>query len=238
MVPVHLVDGGAGAGRVNGALNRALLGDAEAILLDFDGPICSIFAGLPAPGVARQLLRVLSDAGVSLPESVAAETDPMEVLRFSAGVDRPELVRQVDDELTAAELAAVPLARPTPGAAEFIGAARYEGRLVAVVSNNSSAAVHAYLEAHDLADDLAHVVGRRHAEPNLMKPNPEPIREALRRLGATSAAAVLIGDSTADVEAARTAGVRCIGFADRGYRYDRLTEAGADAVVKSMFELL
>jgi HAD superfamily hydrolase (TIGR01509 family) len=182
---------------------------------------------------------VLGDVAGDLTEvDLAAETDPMEVLRFSATGGSLDLVRQVDDELSAAELAAVPLAMPTPGAAELIAAARHEGRPVAVVSNNSSAAIRAYLQTHDLADDIAHVVGRRRGDPKLMKPNPEPILEALRCLATTPTAAVLIGDSTADVEAARAAGVRCIGFANRGYRYDRLTEAGADAVIKSMVELL
>lgn len=217
---------------------KAVLGDAGLVLLDFDGPVCSIFAGLPAPEVAQRLRRFLSSAGIALPTHVEAEKDPMQVLRFSATVDPPELVGQVDDELRAAELAAASVATPTEGSAEFIKAVRRDGRPVVIVSNNSSPAIHAYLSAHALADDIAYVVGRQHGEPWLMKPNPHPLQEALRHLAAAAGSAVLIGDSTADVEAARAAGVRSIGFADRGYRYDRLTDAGADAVVRSMFELL
>jgi HAD superfamily hydrolase (TIGR01549 family) len=223
---------------VSESASKTVLGDAGPVLLDFDGPVCSIFAGLPARDVASRLRRFLLAAGVTLPSHIEAEADPMEVLRFSATVEPAELVGRVDDELRAAELAAVSVATPTEGGAEFIKALRRDGRPVVIVSNNSSPAIHAYLDAHALADDIEHVIGRRYGQPQLMKPSPEPIQDALRQLGLDAATAVLIGDSASDVEAARAAGVRCIGFADRGYRYDRLTEAGADAVIKSMFELI
>jgi phosphoglycolate phosphatase len=34
---------------------QELLRNAEAVLFDFDGPICSVFSGYPAPRVARDV---------------------------------------------------------------------------------------------------------------------------------------------------------------------------------------
>ncbi|WP_369780316.1 HAD hydrolase-like protein [Streptomyces sp. R33] len=57
------------------------------------------------------------------------------------------------------------------------------------------------------------VVGRPVLRPDLMKPVPYPLLAVAGTLGIEPAALVLIGDSTTDVEAARAAGVRSIGFA-------------------------
>ena len=32
-----------------------LIRSANCVLLDFDGPVCSVFSGIPAPDVARRL---------------------------------------------------------------------------------------------------------------------------------------------------------------------------------------
>ena len=51
------------------------------------------------------------------------------------------------------------------------------------------------------------------------------VREACRRLGVTPAEAIVVGDSRYDLEAARGAGVRCIGLRlDADLRIERLDE--------------
>jgi hypothetical protein len=52
------------------------------LLLDFDGPICSIFAGYPAPRVAAELVALLDVEGVAVPPEVRGEGDPLAVLRW------------------------------------------------------------------------------------------------------------------------------------------------------------
>ncbi|MGD9736008.1 MAG: haloacid dehalogenase, partial [Solirubrobacterales bacterium] len=76
-------------------------------------------------------------------------TDPFDVLRCAATLS-PTAAERTHERLTAAELAAVPTARPTPGADDLIRAWRDNGRQVAAVSNNSQAAVTAYLARHGL----------------------------------------------------------------------------------------
>ncbi|MFD8967451.1 hypothetical protein ACFV0C_21060 [Streptomyces sp. NPDC059568] len=49
--------------------------------LDFDGLVCSVFAGLPAPDVARQLYDALPpDLAADALANWATETDPLPLL--------------------------------------------------------------------------------------------------------------------------------------------------------------
>jgi HAD superfamily hydrolase (TIGR01509 family) len=211
-----------------------LLAEARVLLLDFDGPVCSVFAGLPAARIAKQLRGLLWRHGVALPDHVMEQDDPHEILRYTGSLGRPELTRIVDDALTAAEVEAARVARPTPYAREVIVAARAAGRPVAIVSNNAAEAVRTYLDAHRLGRYVHPVVGRFYADPSRMKPDPAPILTAVEELNANPAECVLIGDSVSDITAAAAAGVRSIGYANKPGKRQRLTEAGADAIVDSM----
>jgi phosphoglycolate phosphatase-like HAD superfamily hydrolase len=210
----------------------AVLRTARAVLFDFDGPVCSVFAGLPAPTVARRLRQSLEDStGGSLDVAAPEADDPMEVLRLAPSLG-PDVARVADDLLTAAETEAVGSAATTPGGHCSLRACATTGRRTGIVSNNSGTAVRAYLTRHDLAHLVDAIVGRAYAEPHLMKPDPGPITTALHSLGIEPGVAVLVGDSATDIGAARAAGVACIGYANKPGKRDLL--AGADAVVENM----
>ncbi|MGW4682925.1 HAD family hydrolase [Micromonospora taraxaci] len=214
-----------------------LLGQVGAVLLDFDGPVCSIFAGYPAPQVAAELVDVLRRRGVDVPPELASEPDPLEVLRRMGAAGDHGVTRAVEDALCAAERRAVETAEPTPYGREVIVAARQAGMPVAAVSNNSAGAVTAYLTAHRLIEHVSPVVGRAYADPDRMKPNPEPILQAVRALGEIPSRCVLVGDSPSDIEGAKAAGVWVIGFANRPSKTLELRAAGADAIVTTMGEI-
>ncbi|WP_433211004.1 HAD family hydrolase [Dactylosporangium sp. CS-047395] len=215
----------------------SLLARSRAILLDFDGPVCSIFGGYPALQVAAELLNLLEARGVDLADDIQSETDPMEVLRWSATLGKPELLREVEDGLCRAELLAAKSAIPERYGREVIVAARESGRPVAIVSNNSAGAIEAYLAAHRLAGHIAYVAGRAYARPERMKPNPEPLWRAATALEVEPAACVLIGDSLFDIEGAHAAGVPVIAYANKPPKVQRFTDAGADIVLTSMGDI-
>ncbi|AEB47834.1 HAD family hydrolase [Micromonospora maris] len=221
---------------MNADLGR-LLGDVDALLLDFDGPVCSIFAGYPAPQIAAELVDVLRQHGVNVPPELASEPDPLEVLRRTGTASDQDVTRAIEDALCAAERRAVETAEPTPYGREVIVAARQAGMPVAVVSNNSAGAVNAYLVAHRLAAHVSLVVGRAYAEPDRMKPNPEPILKAVRAVGERPNRCVLVGDSISDIDGARAAGVQVIGYVNRPIKLKAFQVAGADVVIASMGEI-
>ncbi|MGA5818835.1 HAD family hydrolase [Kitasatospora sp. NPDC094028] len=203
------------------------------VLLDFDGPVCSVFAGLPAPEVARRLREGLLATGEEAPAGAEDESDPLALLRLVADA-RPDLTESTDAALAALETEAVRVGRPTPGGESVLRASASSGRLVSVVSNNAGAAIEAYLAEHGLSDYVAGVFGRAPGDPSSMKPNPRLLLEAMEAAGTGPEHCIFIGDATRDVEAGKAAGVRTIGYANKPGKDAKLAAAGAVMVVDSM----
>jgi phosphoglycolate phosphatase len=129
----------------------AIIARTRWLLLDFDGPICFIYAGLPDAVVADKLRKLIPG---ELPDDIAITHDPIEVFCYS-GIVSDDLAARVEAEMTDLEVAAVSSAEPTPYVHEVIASARESGRTISVVSNNSSRAVNSYLDRHGLSDGIA-----------------------------------------------------------------------------------
>lgn len=207
------------------------------LLFDFDGPICSIFAGLPAPKVAAHLREMVAGRGVEIPADVQAADDPFDILRFAATTSRV-LAELVEAELRQMETRATTSASTTPHTRAVIEAAHQAGYDIAAVSNNSRQAVTHYLTTSGLAPFFAVIVGRSDADPALLKPHPHLITQAVKELGVDPHRCVLIGDSLSDIEGAQNAETLSIGYANKPGKQERFTAAGADATITDMAELL
>ncbi|WP_324616705.1 HAD family hydrolase [Streptomyces sp. XY332] len=204
------------------------------IFFDFDGPVCDVFAGLPAPEVAKQLTALLAAQDEAAGAKAAETDDPIEVMRIAHEAG-DEIGRTVELALTAAEVEAVGVAGPpTPGAVEALQAVRASGRAVAVVSNNSAECVQGFLEKHGLGGYVAKVIGRPTGQPHLMKPNPFPLIGAAEQMQMDVTHCALIGDSLTDIQAAHAAGSTVIGYANKPHKAALFADAGADAVTDDM----
>ena len=146
-----------------------------------------------------------------MPDELLATDDPLHIIRRVSDL-APDHTATVDADLRAAELQAVACSSETSGTLELLAVCRAVGRRVAIVSDNCSDAIRAYLDRNGLSELVEHVQGR---DPHRMTPNPYPIEQALRILGVDRTDAVLIGDSEADLDAARAAGVRVIAYANK-----------------------
>ncbi|WP_435847658.1 HAD family hydrolase [Streptomyces fumanus] len=211
------------------------------VLWDFDGPICRLFAGHSAAGVAADLVDWLAGRGLPglLAEAERHSPDPHAVLR---AVDRrlpgSDLVAELEERLTQQELRAARSAMPTAYADPLIRTWSAVGARLAVATNNSPRVVTAYLGGRGLLGCFApHVYGRTR-ELSRLKPDPHTLHRALGALGADPAAALFIGDSPSDHEAARRAGVPFLGYARDARKRALLRDAGADTVVGSLEPLL
>ncbi|MEV3937316.1 HAD-IA family hydrolase [Glycomyces sp. NPDC049804] len=215
-------------------LDQSHLLGAKCLLLDFDGPVCSVFAGYPAHQIASELVEAVSRFDVQLGLSLKDEHDPMEVLRVAAA-DLPEAsAEQLNAQLDQAEVDAVRTAEPTSGAAQLIERAGRAGLTVAIVSNNGEKAIATYLRAHGLDGQVATIEARPFGRPELMKPDPYLLLRALSTTGFEAQNAVFIGDSKSDVEAGLAAGVATIGYANKPGKDAALREAGASSVVTEL----
>ena len=139
--------------------------------------------------------------------------------------------------MTGQELAAVATAASTPYVHEVVTACQNSDRSVAVVSNNSAAAVHSYLARHGLDDRISLVVARTNHDHALLKPSPYLIIQAVHALNAEPGECTLLGDSVTDVQAAHLASVQSIGYANMPGKRERLNAAGAGAIINSLADL-
>ncbi|OKJ20871.1 haloacid dehalogenase [Streptomyces sp. CB00316] len=212
----------------------ATVAATRGVLFDFDGPVCDVFAGHPAPGVARELAAILAQIDTTTGERALETDDPMEVLRLAPRAGE-NAVRRIEEALTAAEVSAVKAAGiPVTGAVDSLRAAHRSGRRVAIVSNNSAACVREFLALHDLDRFVHQVIGRSPNRPDLMKPSPFSLEKAARELGVRASTCTLIGDSTTDIEAAARAGSMAIGFANKPGKEASLVAAGARTIITGM----
>lgn len=211
-----------------------LLGQAHALLLDFDGPVCAVFAGISAATVADQLMHVLVEGGhVSLPRAVTESEDPFDVLRYAATLGDDE-ARYVETAFTAHEVEAIASAIPTAGAHDLIEKWHNSGRPVAIVSNNSTKAINAYFDLYRLRPSVDFVSARTSSSMGLLKPDPYLLHKATTALDIRPADSVFIGDSLSDIEAARAAGVPAVGYANKPGKYTKFIEAQADAITRAL----
>jgi len=108
------------------------------------------------------------------------------------------------------------------------------GARIAVCSNKDEDLVVAILDALDLTQWMHGVAGFRPGEPK--KPSPDPLLRAIALAGGASTDAVMIGDSAADVGAARAAGIPVI-LVPHGYGSRDIGELGADGIASNATEL-
>jgi HAD superfamily hydrolase (TIGR01509 family) len=144
------------------------------------------------------------------------------------------------DSIRAAEgplyLAFVEEVEPMEGARGLIEDLKARGHTVVLASSAKQGEVDIYLDqldARELADDWT-----TSADVESTKPEPDLVRAALDKAGYDGdTEAVMIGDTTWDIEAAKRAGVQTIAVRTGGFGHDELEEAGAVAVFGSVAEL-
>lgn len=163
--------------------------------------------------------------------------DPLEVVRQGSIQQLPH-VGDLEAMLTDLELAAVEVAAPTPNAEQAISALRGAGHRLAVVSNNSTAALKRYFAIHGLESQVWPLIGREATRLRLMKPDPYMLRLALSEHQVEADQSALVGDSVTDIQAARAAGSMVIGYANKPGKAERLSEAGATVVIEDMADLI
>ena len=208
-----------------------LLSGARVLLLDFDGPVCHLFAGHPAHEVAEAVRAYATDHGEDLSEPHSG--DPLVLLRV-AYQHSTEFGRDIEAFVIGHETRAAQTAAPTEGAHDTITAATAAGLDVLVVSNNSERAVRTYLARHGLTDHVAHIIGRPFGQPARMKPAPDLLTAALDISRAKPSDAVFVGDSITDVLAGNAVDVPTIGYAKHADRAQGLADADAAIVTDSM----
>ena len=102
------------------------------------------------------------------------------------------------------------------------------------MTNNSGAAVAAYLARHQLTGEVGKIAGRDNPDPALMKPSPYRVRTAVGDPRAEPKDCLFIGDTVTDVLAGFPGAVAVIGHANKPGKDQALAEAGARVVARDL----
>jgi HAD superfamily hydrolase (TIGR01509 family) len=148
-----------------------------------------------------------------------------------------ELERERGDEIREREAESyrelIEEVQPLTGARELIEELGRHVDAVVLASSAKQDEVDRYLDlldARELVDAWT-----TSADVESTKPEPDLVHAALAKAGAD--AAVMIGDSRWDCEAASRAGVPCVGLLTGGFSADELLQAGAVTVFEELEEL-
>lgn len=208
---------------------RLIIFDVDGTLVDSQAEILAAMSlahaafGLPKPDRAA----LLSVVGLSLPEGFA--------------VLHPTLALPEREELAEAYRQSYFTLRTAPGAVE---ASFYPGmrqiltdlrkmpeRVLAVATGKSRRGLDRLIACHGLENTFA---STQVSDNHPSKPHPSMILAALQECDVPAEHAVMVGDTSFDMDMARAAGVRGIGV---GWGYHEADRLGADVVVNDAQEL-
>jgi HAD superfamily hydrolase (TIGR01509 family) len=125
---------------------------------------------------------------------------------------------------------------PLPGAHDLLHACAVRGWRVVLASSAKEEEAGVMVRALDAGGVVAAVTTASDVESS--KPAPDLVRQALEKAGVPAERAIFVGDAAWDGQAARKAGVRCLGVLSGGWTREELREAGMAAVYDSPADLL
>jgi phosphoglycolate phosphatase len=207
------------------------------VLFDFDGTLVDS-EGL----ISATMADAFTASGLEAPSRAA--------VRAVIGLSTPEMVRSLlgPDQLEFCEKTlcsyrfrfadAIERQSEPPtylGAERALYALRQAGVTLGIVSGKSALGLDHDLDALQWRPYFATV---HCADENPSKPDPAMVLKALARTGIPAEEALVVGDTSFDMQMARAAGVRAVGVA-WGYQSAlQLTQAGAETVVADFPTLL
>jgi phosphoglycolate phosphatase len=207
-------------------MSRFVVFDCDGTLVDGQAAICETMelafanAGLVAP--ERNKVRRI--VGLSLPYALRELAPEASDDQRHAVVEAYKLGYR-DLRLSGA------LREPLfEGIAALIDELDAEGRLLGVATGKSDRGLHACLDTHGIKHRF---VSLQTADRHPSKPHPAMLEAALDDAGVSPADAVMIGDTSFDMEMAVAAGVRAIGVSWGYHEPQELFDTGASAVAET-----
>jgi HAD superfamily hydrolase (TIGR01549 family) len=198
---------------------------ADLVIFDFDGTLADSKALLSA-----LVVRSLAESGLDVvaPERIGRliGLPLLEVLAAASG-ERPESLREVAAlyRRHAATPEVIAAFRLFPGARATLERLAGDGKRLAIATSKSRAITERILDSLGLGALILTVVGGDCVAEGRGKPHREAVDLALSRAGACRERALVVGDTTYDIEMGRSAGV--VTIAATYGMHDRATLAAA-----------
>ena len=207
------------------------------IVFDLDGTLIDT-----APDLIRALHAVLHEEGLALPAPAAlrhfvGHGARALLQRGAALVGREFSVTQLDaltERFIAHYRAGIAeLSRPFPGTEAALDALRQRGAILAVCTNKRTDLSTELLDALGMAHRFAAIIGADAATRR--KPDPQHVLESISAAKGQRQRAIMIGDTDADILAAKAANIPAIAVRF-GYSLE-VDALGADAILEAYSDL-
>jgi phosphoglycolate phosphatase len=222
------------------AISSTRLSWPRAIVFDLDGTLVD-----SAPDIKRAVDAVFAPLGVppfDLPavKAMIGGGARMAIVRAAAQLGLPLSEAETDAALARfypVYAKASSAGRGLyPGAVELLSSLSGQGIPLALCTNKAEEITAIALDALGIRRYFRAVVGAREDLPK--KPDPAALRAAFEPLldAPSPADVIMIGDSAADIGAAKAAGCRSIAIG-HGYARVPVSELGADATVENLSEI-
>ncbi|MCL4767718.1 MAG: phosphoglycolate phosphatase [Hyphomicrobiaceae bacterium] len=211
---------------------QAVLFDLDGTLIDSAGDIADALN----PVLARAGLAPFSDAEVRKMVGGGTRVLIERAMAARGTAADTELAQRLHaDYMAAFRRASVARTLVHEHAGELLEQLRGQDVRLAVCTNKPQAITEDVLAKLGLGTSFQAVVGGLETRP--LKPHPAMLEVALDLLGVTANQAVMVGDSGADVAAARAAGLPVV-LVSFGYSRVPARELGADLVIETLAETI
>lgn len=208
--------------------------DRRLVIFDFDGTIADTVDGILRTARPILLAHGIKEEGLGDMRRIVGPPFPQAfsmVYGFS-----PEEADQITAEYRSVYgEGGIELWPTYPGIPELLASLRASGRLLAVASSKRDVLVRRALSDEGIAEDFDVVMGKLDDKGDT---KPATIRRCLEALDVPPSDAIMVGDRFYDVDAAREAGIPCVGVHyGRTCEREELERAGACAVAETVGEL-
>ncbi len=224
-----------GARRRGADASRTVAGGLSLVLYDLDGTLVDAFED-----IAAALNHGLREAGLDEQpiERVRAWVGDgiLRLVERAAGPGNRNRAREIVPAVRAYYNAhATRTARLYPGVKATLRRLRVSGLRQAILTNKPHDVALTSCDRLGLTPLVDAIQGETSGAP--LKPDPRSARRLIRRLKATPAGTVMVGDGPADLALAKAAGIAMIGCAWGTTPRQRLLAAGCDVVIEAIEEL-
>lgn len=209
--------------------NRLVIFDVDGTLVDSQAHILAsmegAFAALDLSAPTRE--ETLGIVGLSLPVAVLKLAPDLNL------EERDLLVQAYKDTFQKIRLSGTGASPLYPGTQEMLAKlVAQDGLLLGIATGKSRRGLDHLIETHNLGQYFA---TKQVADDHPSKPHPSMIEAALNETGVSPADAVMVGDTSFDMDMGRAAGVRTVGVSWGYHNKDQLSQA--DRVINSWREL-
>ncbi|QPC99305.1 HAD-IA family hydrolase [Qipengyuania soli] len=211
-------------------MTRLVVFDCDGTLVDGQAAICDTMeqafamAGLPTPD--RHAVRRM--VGLSLPYALR------ELAPHASDEERTRVVEAYKDGYRSLRVSGALQEPLYEGIGELVARLDAAGWLLGVATGKSDRGLNACLESHGIRQLF---VTLQTADRHPSKPHPSMLETALAEAGVEPQDAIMIGDTSFDMEMAVAAGVRAIGVSWGYHEAHELMATGASCVADTIEQL-